>query len=422
MYEAIVSLVERERYGEQVRMLTQARAAMQSVRGGRGVDDLLRELSSAMVEAMEVDSVDVLLAGDPAPWLEPDTALLEEQMRDVWLRGGHLVVDPTLTWGMADEAVATPAVISEVMRRRGLGSWLLIPIGTGEDYLGTIGLGRRPGGARWSDSEILAASAVAIDVAGVVVDARLMERERSLSAELQTLVDYRRDMVITLAHELRNPVSVLWTHLEMVGQLGMVFGPLNDSLDAMDRATRRIEDMVEDLMALATVSDPDRAAPRTDVDLSTIAVDACEFLAPVAAQAELELEREIAGGLVVAGEASGLQRMVTNLLSNAIKYTPAGGRVTLSLTPAAVSGRDGARLTCVDTGIGIDASELDRVFAPFFRSGSKEARERPGTGLGLAIIERVAKGHQGTVDVRSELGVGTTFTVWLPLAPDPDVR
>ena len=80
MYEAIVSLVERERYGEQVRMLSQARAAMQSVPRSRGVDDLLRELSAAMVEAMEVDSVDVLLAGHPAPSLEP---------RHRAPRGGH---------------------------------------------------------------------------------------------------------------------------------------------------------------------------------------------------------------------------------------------------------------------------------------------------------------------------------------------
>ena len=79
-------------------------------------------------------------------------------------------------------------------------------------------------------------------------------------------------------------------------------------------------------------------------------------------------------------------------------------------------------LTCVDSGIGIDASEVGDVFTPFFRSSSREARQRPGTGLGLAITERVVKAHHGTVDVASELGVGTTFAVWLPLAPPVDVR
>ena len=422
MYEAVVSIVERERFGEQVRMVAQARAAMQSVRPGLGVDEFLEEMCAAMVEAMAVDAVDVLLAGGRAPALEPHTAYLEEHMHRVWLRRGHLVVEPTQVWGLGEDAVPTPEVIRELMEERGVGSCLMVPIGVGEDYLGTLGLGRAHGGPRWIDSEINAAAAVASDVAGMVLDARLVERERTLNRELRAVADYRRDMLITLAHELRNPVSILWTHLEMIGHLGMVFGPLNDSLAAMDRATRRIEDMVEDLLALASVSDPDRATPDEPVDLSVVANDSCDFLAALASRSGLELERHIADGLVVTGEAAGLQRMVTNLLSNAIKYTPKDGRVTLTLAPEAEAGRDGVRLTCVDTGIGIDASEWDLVFTPFYRSGSSEARARPGTGLGLAITERVVKAHQGTIAIESELGAGTTFDVWLPLARSADVR
>ena len=150
-----------------------------------------------------------------------------------------------------------------------------------------------------------------------------MERERRLNAELRDINDYRRDMVITLAHELRNPVSVLWTHLEMVGQLGMVFGPLNDSLAAMDRATRRIEDMVEDLMALASVSDPDRVVPTEPVDLSAVVWESSEFLAQVAARAGVDLLTSVAPDQVVVGELASLQRLVANLLSNAVKYTRA---------------------------------------------------------------------------------------------------
>ena len=424
MFEAVVSIVERERFGEQVRMVSQARAAMQSVRPGLGVDEFLEEMCAAMVEAMAVDAVDVLLAGRRAPALEPHTAYLEEHMHRVWLRRGHLVVEPTQVWGLGEDAVPTPRVIRELMDQRGIGSCLMVPIGMGEDYLGTLGLGRAPGGPRWIDSEINAAAAVASEVAGMVLDARLVERERTLNGELRAVADYRRDMLITLAHELRNPVSILWTHLEMVGQLGVVFGPLNDALAAMNRAARRIEDMVEDMMTLASVSDPDRAAPRTPVDLSAVVRDACEFLAPLAANSGLQLERRIADGLVVTGEAAGLQRMVTNLLSNAIKYTPKDGRVTLTLKADAEvdAGTDGVRLTCVDTGIGIDASEWDLVFTPFYRSGSSEARARPGTGLGLAITERVVKAHQGTISVESELGAGTTFDVWLPLVAAVDVR
>jgi signal transduction histidine kinase len=422
LYEAIVSIVERELYGEQVRMVAQARAARQSVRPGLGLDDFLRELSAAMVEAMPVDSVDVLLAGQQSAVLEPWTRFFEEHMRRVWHRRGHLVVEPTQTWGITDAAVATPEVLAEAMERQGVGSWLLVPIGMGPEYLGTLGLGRAPGGARWIDSEINAAVVVASDVAEVVLDARLVERERTLNAELRSISDYRHDMVMTLAHELRNPVSILWTHLELLGQLGLVAGPVSDSLAAMDRATRRIEDMIEDLMTLATVSDPERDRWRAPVDLSELAREVAEFLAPTAVQAGLEVLVDVGDDLAVEGDATGLQRMVTNLLSNAYKYTPSGGRVTLTLVAESAEGREGVRITCTDTGIGIDAPELGKVFAPFFRSGRPEARQRPGTGLGLAIVERVVTSHHGTLGVTSVLGEGTTFSVWLPQAGPPDVR
>ena len=418
MFEAVVSIVERELFGEQVRMLSQARTAMHSVRPGLGVADFLREMSDAMVEVMAVDTVDVLLAGQEAPLLEPHTAFLEEHMRQVWLRRGHLVLERELAWGVAEHAVPTPGVMRQAMDRRGLESWLLIPIGMGEDYLGTMGLGRVQDGPRWVDSEINAAAAVATDVAGVVVGARLMERERTLNQELRDLTDYRHDMVITLAHELRNPVSVLWTHLEMLVQ-DPTSGTGSESLAAMDRAARRIEDMIEDLMALATVSDPERTTPHEPVDLSAVVRESSEFLAPVAALNGLELVTALDDDLVVDGDAAGMQRMATNLLSNAFKYSAAGGRVTLSLARATSEGRHGAEIVCTDEGIGIDPAEIDQVFTPFFRSSSKEARERPGTGLGLAITERVVKRHQGTIGVRSELGVGTSFTVWLPLTSGP---
>ncbi|MDR7252872.1 signal transduction histidine kinase [Nocardioides sp. BE266] len=421
MFDAVVSIVERELYGEQVRMVTQARTALQSVRPGLGVGDFLSEMSDAMVAAMEVDYVDVLLAGQREPALEPYTPFLEQHMRRVLVRRGHLIVEPTQTWGITTTSVPTPEVLYDIMDRRGIGSWLLVPIGMGEEYLGTMGLGRKNGGPRWIDSEINAAIAVAADVAVTVFDARLMERERRLNAELRDINDYRRDMVNTLAHELRNPVSVLWTHLDLLGQ-EQVPGPLGASVEAMDRATRRIEDMVADLMALAAASDPSLTPALAPVDVSACVLECAEFLAPVAAAEGIDVRLEVTEGLVVEGEVAGLQRMVANLVSNAIKYTAAGGTITLTLVPDRVEGRDGVRFTCTDTGIGIDEDDLAHLFTPFFRSADPEARRRPGTGLGLAIVERVATLHHGDVEVASVRGEGTTFTVRLPLAPPADVR
>ncbi|NYE36172.1 signal transduction histidine kinase [Nocardioides cavernae] len=421
MYDAIVGIVERELYGEQVRMVTQARTAIRSVPPGLGLPDFLSRTRDAMVEAMAVDTVDVLLAGDSAPPLEGQQPVLEEHMRQVWLRRGHLVLEPDLSWGVTDTAVPTPPIMRDLMEQRGIASWLLVPIGLGEEYLGTMGLGRSADGPRWIDSEINAAAAVASDLAGVVVDARLIDRERALNAELRGLNDHRRDMMQTLAHELRNPVSVLFTHLELVAMEDRI-EDARDSLAALGRATRRIEDMVEDLMALASVSDTDHDLLVDEVDVSELVRESTEFLAPTAAASHVEVSLDVEEGLVLPADGDGLQRMVTNLLSNAVKYTPSGGRVSVSVSRWVEDGHDGVRIVCSDSGIGIDPEEVQRIFEPFYRSRHAEARARPGTGLGLAIIERVVTRHRGSVRVDSTLGEGTTFTVWLPMAGPDDVR
>lgn len=413
LFEAVISIVERELYGEQVRMVTQARRAIASVRPGLGVEELLSELSRAMVEAMDVATVDITAVGSEVPGIEDDRTHVTELMRAQWRRRGHVVVERQRTWSMQEESIETPPSLTRLLDTHGLGSGLLVPIGAGEEYLGTLSMGRAVDAPRWNASEINAATTVAADLARLLLEARLRERERALNAELRDVSDYRREMVRTLAHELRNPVSVLFSHLELLG-LETHSEESRRSLEAVGRAARRIEDMVADLMTLASVSDPDRGAGLEEVDLSALVRDTSDFLVPMATRAGVELRTVVADDLVVTGETAGLQRMVSNLLSNGVKYTPEGGRVDLDVSPATVGGVEGVLLTCSDTGIGIAPAELDKVFTPFFRSSSPEARRRPGTGLGLAIIERVVTGHDGTVEVESVLGDGTTFTVWLP--------
>lgn len=416
LFDAIVSIVERELYGEQVRMVTQARRAIDTVRPGLAVDELVVELSRALVEALDVATVDVVVAGSVVPGLEDDRHHMAEVMRRQWDRRGHVVVERERTWSMQEESVETPPSLTRLLDTHDLGSGLLVPIGSGGEYLGTLAMGRATDAPRWIASEINAASVVAADLARLLLEARLGERERALNVELRGVSDYRRDMVLTLAHELRNPVSVLFTHLELLDEETSP-QEARESLDALGRAARRIEDMVEDLMALVSVSDPEHGTATTDVDLSSLVHECAEFLAPMATLSGVELRLAVAADLVLTGEPAALQRMVTNLLANAFKYTEPGGRVSVDVAHATADGVDGVRVTCADTGIGIPAEEIDKVFTPFFRSSSKEARKRPGTGLGLAIIERVVTGHHGTVRLTSSVGEGTTFTVWLPLAP-----
>jgi signal transduction histidine kinase len=120
--------------------------------------------------------------------------------------------------------------------------------------------------------------------------------------------------------------------------------------------------------------------------------------------------------VVVSGADSDLGLMVHNLLDNAVRYTPAGGQVRVS-----VSAKEGHAVVRVDdTGIGIPSRDLDRVFERFYRVDEARARETGGTGLGLSIVRHVAETHGGTASVRSVLGAGSTFTVEIPLASNPE--
>ena len=117
----------------------------------------------------------------------------------------------------------------------------------------------------------------------------------------------------------------------------------------------------------------------------------------------------------VTGDAAALGRLLANLLDNAIKYNRPGGRVTAALARQG----DAAVLTVADTGIGIPADALPRIFERFYRVDKGRARDEGGTGLGLAIVKHVAQAHGGRVDVESRMGKGTTFRVILPLAGAP---
>ncbi len=115
--------------------------------------------------------------------------------------------------------------------------------------------------------------------------------------------------------------------------------------------------------------------------------------------------------VTVRGDALALRRAALNLVENAIKYTPAGGKVELSLT----SGDGFASLTVQDTGIGIAAADQERIFERFVRLDAARARETGGTGLGLSIARAIVVAHGGTLDVQSEAGSGSRFTMRLPL-------
>ncbi|RZU15520.1 signal transduction histidine kinase [Kribbella rubisoli] len=225
----------------------------------------------------------------------------------------------------------------------------------------------------------------------------------------------QRQLVDDASHELRNPLAVIQANVDAV--LAHDDTPPEDRAQAtaiVSRAIERMTRLVEDLLASARRSSP--AFVDADVNLGAIAGEAAEEYELLAADRELHVVLRLDPGPTTVGDASALRRAVDNLLSNAVRLARGGSELVL-----AVGSRDGwAWIAVRDEGPGIAADDADRVFDRFFRAGQRQAPatvpssgERR-TGLGLAIVRQIAESHGGTVALHSELGVGSTFVLWLP--------
>jgi signal transduction histidine kinase len=209
-------------------------------------------------------------------------------------------------------------------------------------------------------------------------------------------------MLAGIAHEVRNPL----------GGIELYAGILRDEIPAGDERAGHVQKIEREVGHLkAVVSDFLEYARRprpelTTVELAPLAAELAEVCAADCGAGEVRLATDVPAGLAVRADRTQLRRALLNLLRNALQATPAGGTVTLA---AAASGAD-ARVTVSDTGKGIPAEVQAKIFQPFFTTKEK------GTGLGLAFVREIVVDHGGTLEVTSEVGRGTTFTMRLPRA------
>ena len=291
---------------------------------------------------------------------------------------------------------------------------LFVPLGTGKECLGNLALTRRGPSPDWTSVEQQAALEIGHDLGRALVNARTFERERILLEEVRELAGYKSQLIATISHELKNPLTSILGHVEMVESGPDVSGALSKSISAMGRAAERMRSIIEDLLLLAQVADPDAVLAPEPVDLAKVVDDVLDLLRVTIDQQGLHVVLDAPSVPVCAwGEAGELFRVCVNLVSNAVKYTPRGGTISISLarTPR------GIELVVADTGLGISSADQERLFEEFFRSTNPAALAMPGTGLGLSIAHRIVERHRGQIRVNSTLGAGTTFAVTLPAAP-----
>lgn len=216
----------------------------------------------------------------------------------------------------------------------------------------------------------------------------------------------QKDFIADASHELRSPLTVMRGNLDLLKR-NLGEKDREESLRAIEAETRRMSEVVNDLLFLAEI-ESDNLMKSETVLLKDVVLEELERFAPLAKGRLVTGHME---DLSVKGDLQHLRRMLGNLIDNAIKYTPDGGSITLTLDRQ----NGWAKLTVSDTGIGIAPEHLTHIFDRFYRVDKAKSRARGGTGLGLSIVKSIAEQHGGRVTVTSEPSKGSTFTVWLKL-------
>lgn len=226
--------------------------------------------------------------------------------------------------------------------------------------------------------------------------------------------EQQQRFVADASHELKTPLTVILANAAILrAHPDERIGGHIQWIESTQTEAKRMQGLVNDMLDLARL-DADKQAGESwaALDFSDIAEGEALQFESVAFERGVTLECQVEPGVMVAGNATRLQRMARTLIDNACKYADAGGTVSVSLARAPRT----ARLTVSNTGTAIDAADLPHVFDRFYRADKSRARETGGFGLGLAIAREIAREHKGDITVESSAEAGTSFTVTLPLA------
>ncbi len=271
------------------------------------------------------------------------------------------------------------------------------------------------------DGQIIGTFGISRDVSAQVSAENMLARQ---AAELSTQNERLRELdrlkdefIAAVSHELRTPLTSIIGYIELLEEEG-VDGPNTGRFaEVIGRNAEQLLRLVGDLLFLSRMRSGSLALELQGTDLAEIAAEAVAEARPDAQRKHLDLVLSAAAVPQFAADPGRITQLLDSLLSNAVKFTGDGGRVTVSTGVA-----DGqAVLTVTDTGTGIAADELDRIFERFYRTAAATRQVVPGTGLGLAIASAIVEAHNGSITVDSTEGRGSTFTVRLPLRPVPGV-
>jgi len=233
---------------------------------------------------------------------------------------------------------------------------------------------------------------------------------RDVTAELDA-IQARDDLVASVSHELRTPLTSILGYLELALDDQALSSETHHMIDIAHRNSERLHSLVTDLLLAASAAENSRPLSLEQCDIAEIVQQSVDDQRTVAAANGVLLSVAIADRVVATVDPLRLRQVIDNLVSNGIKYNRSPGSVTISATANA----EAVVISVTDTGVGLSAVEQSQLFDKFYRTESARRSSIPGSGLGMGITREIVRQHGGDLLVHSQPGVGSTFTINLPM-------
>lgn len=230
--------------------------------------------------------------------------------------------------------------------------------------------------------------------------------------ELKHVDQIRKDFVANVSHELKTPVTSIKGFAEtMLDDDAIEPAMIHKFLTIIYKESGRLQSLIHDLLELTKLEREEFKVELKRINFSVIVNDCVTFVKELAHKRDLELKLNVDSDLFLTGDGARLKQVILNLLYNAISYSKDHGQIVVT----AKRTHPWIELTIKDNGIGIPEEMIDRIFERFYRVDQARSRETGGTGLGLAIVKHIVEAHEGVIEVDSQVDIGTTFKILIPI-------
>jgi signal transduction histidine kinase len=332
---------------------------------------------------------------------------------------------PEVVLDVSDAALRDSAQDAEhlrLLRELGIGAYVIVPMVARGQVVGAMTFVTVEAGRRFGDLDLVLAEDLASRAALAVDNARLRREAieaRQDAAAAQAAAEAasraKSEFLAVMSHELRTPLNTITGYVDLIemGLHGPVTPEQRSDLERIQRSQRHLTGLINGVLNYSRLEAGALYYDVQDVALDEVLATCEALIAPQLSARRLTMAFDGCDpALKVRADADKLKQIVLNLLSNAVKFTEPGGRITLACMPR----QDTVAITVGDTGRGIAANQLERIFEPFVQVDSRLVRTQEGVGLGLAISRDLARGMGGDLAAESTPGVGSTFTLLLPRA------